>query len=90
MRREFLRFWQAHANCPLRGRNHLVASVCPQSYGLYLIKLALLLTVVGGVPRVAPNGVRVRGESHLLLVGDPGTGKSQFLKVSIFVRSAVS
>lgn len=44
------------------------------------MKLAVTLMIIGGVSRKDPSGTKVRGESHLLLAGDPGTGKSQFLK----------
>ena len=61
-------------------RNHIVASVCPQLHGLFSVKLAVLLTLIGGVKKEVANGHRIRGQSHLLLIGDPGTGKSQFLR----------
>ena len=85
-------FWRQHAGRPLAGRNKIVASVCPQIYGLALVKLAAALTVVGGVARTDASGARVRGEVHMLLVGDPGTGKSQVMKFAarMAARSVVT
>ena len=66
---------------PLVGRDVIVRSICPQLCGLEKVKLALLLTLLGGIPRTIPdNGTSIRGDSHLLLVGDPGMGKSQLLR----------
>ena len=46
------------------------------------ILYAMLCSVVlcGGVEREDANGTRVRGEPHMLMVGDPGTAKSQILR----------
>ncbi|KAJ3341004.1 DNA helicase mcm9 [Gonapodya sp. JEL0774] len=64
---------------PLQARNLVLASFCPRVFGLYFAKLAVLLVLMGGVESMEA-GSKVRGDSHLLLVGDPGTGKSQFLR----------
>ena len=70
--------WARHraARTELAGRDALLSCVCPTAHGMYLVKLALLLVVIGGVESVDAHGTKVRGESHLLLVGDPGVGQS--------------
>ncbi|KAL1139279.1 hypothetical protein AAG570_006265 [Ranatra chinensis] len=77
---EFTEFWKCNANSPLKARNKIIASICPEVYGLYLIKLSVGLVLAGGVAQEPGSGARVRGESHLLLVGDPGTAKSHILQ----------
>ncbi len=58
----------------------LVKAVAPSIYGYENLKLALLLQQVGGVEKVRNDSSRSRGDIHVLLIGDPGAGKSQLLK----------
>ncbi len=41
---------------------------------------ALLLMMVGSQTRVFPDGLKLRGDIHVCLMGDPGVAKSQLLK----------
>ena len=59
---QFLSFWQQHTGCALRGRDQIVAAMCPQIHGLALVKLATLLMLVGGEQRHDDGGAHVRGE----------------------------
>jgi len=63
----------------------LIESVAPSIYGLDHIKKAIMLLLFGGRPKQFPDGVKVRGDIHILLVGDPGTGKSQLLKYAAMI-----
>jgi replicative DNA helicase Mcm len=58
---------------------HIVASIAPSIYVLEVEKEALSLQLFGGVPKQMPDGRRIRGDIHILLVGDPGTAKSELL-----------
>ena len=44
------------------------------------IKKAALCLLMGGSKKILPDGMRLRGDINVLLLGDPGTAKSQLLK----------
>ncbi|MEK6916307.1 MAG: AAA family ATPase, partial [Nanoarchaeota archaeon] len=58
----------------------IVSSVAPTIYGHTKIKEALVLQALGGVKKSRQKGSKTRGDMHILLIGDPGAGKSQLLK----------
>ncbi|WP_273838313.1 helix-turn-helix domain-containing protein [Halococcus sp. PRR34] len=53
----------------------MVASIAPSIYGYEQAKLAMTLQLFSGVAKHLPDGSRIRGDLHMLLIGDPGTGK---------------
>lgn len=58
----------------------LAGSICPHIYGHEDIKKGVLLQILGGVHKSTPEGIRLRGDINVCIVGDPSTAKSQFLK----------
>jgi len=58
----------------------LVDSIAPKVEGMDQIKQALVLQLFGGTRLEYPDGERDRGNSHILLLGDPGTAKSSLLR----------
>ncbi|MFT4313114.1 MAG: minichromosome maintenance protein MCM [Candidatus Woesearchaeota archaeon] len=67
----------------------LVRACAPGIYGHDLIKEAILMQFLGGVQKKRGDGVKNRGDMHILLIGDPGCGKSQLLKrASVFAPKA--
>jgi len=61
--------------------NTLIESLAPSLYGMTEIKESVILQLFGGVQRILKDGTRFRGDIHLLLIGDPSSGKSQLLKL---------
>jgi replicative DNA helicase Mcm len=59
----------------------LTDSLAPSLYGLREIKESIILQLFGGVPRTLKDNTHFRGDIHILLVGDPASGKSQLLKL---------
>jgi len=58
----------------------IVGSIAPSIYGHDKVKEALVLQIFGGVRKKKDDGSINRGDIHILLIGDPGSGKSQMLK----------
>ena len=70
----FSNFWENHRHRPWAGREKILECMCPQIHGMPFVKLATLIMLIGGVPRTDESGTSIRGQVHMLLVGDPGTG----------------
>lgn len=61
----------------------LVANTAPSIYGYNRIKEAVLLQLFGGSGGTKGDGIKTRGDIHILIIGDPGAAKSQLLKSSV-------
>lgn len=61
----------------------LVNSMSPAIFGHHEIKAGILLMLFGGVHKTTMEGINLRGDINVCIVGDPGTAKSQFLRYVI-------
>lgn len=68
----------------------LVDSIAPMVYGHEIVKKGLLLQLMSGLSKTTPEGMQLRGDINICIVGDPSTSKSQFLKyICSFLPRAV-
>lgn len=59
---------------------HIAKSIAPSIYGFHDVKKAIACMLFGGSRKRLPDGLTRRGDINILLLGDPGTAKSQLLK----------
>ncbi|KAI1202176.1 MCM2/3/5 family-domain-containing protein [Nemania serpens] len=70
--------------------SRLVKSIAPTVYGHEIVKKGILLQLMSGVHKTTAEGMALRGDINICIVGDPSTSKSQFLKyVCSFAPRAV-
>ncbi|KAH6825683.1 minichromosome maintenance 8 [Perilla frutescens var. hirtella] len=82
---EFIvKFSEEHGSDVFR---QILQSICPSIFGHELVKAGITLALFGGVRKhsMDQNKVPVRGDIHVIVVGDPGLGKSQLLKAAASV-----
>ncbi|AFZ70415.1 putative ATPase involved in replication control, Cdc46/Mcm family [Caldisphaera lagunensis DSM 15908] len=61
-------------------REKIISSIGTTIFGHWDLKEAIALQLFGGIPKQAADGTRIRGDIHVLFVGDPGVAKSQLLQ----------
>merc|ERR1712176_583107 len=68
----------------------LARAVAPQIHGHLEVKKGILLMLIGALPKKTDEGIKLRGDLNVCLLGDPATAKSALLKwVSTFLPRAV-
>ncbi|CAM8931366.1 unnamed protein product [Rhodiola kirilowii] len=60
--------------------NNICSKIAPSIFGHPDVKKAVACLLFGGSRKILPDGVKLRGDINVLLLGDPSTAKSQFLK----------
>ncbi|MFA6776139.1 MAG: minichromosome maintenance protein MCM [Sphaerochaetaceae bacterium] len=61
----------------------MIRSIAPHIHGHEDQKAAIVLQLIGAPTRPLPDGARMRGDTHILLIGDPGVGKSEMIRSAI-------
>lgn len=69
-------------------RDIILKSICPDVYGMFPVKLAIVLAICSG-NEISDNrtsdGSQQRGQSHILMIGDPGLAKSKLLLSAVSI-----
>eukprot|EP00921_Rhytidocystis_pertsovi_P004628 GHVQ01008056.1.p2 GENE.GHVQ01008056.1~~GHVQ01008056.1.p2 ORF type:complete len:791 (-),score=85.21 GHVQ01008056.1:3533-5905(-) len=60
--------------------DRLAFNIAPEIHGQDDVKKALLIQLLGGVTKYKSDGGMIRGDMHVILMGDPGVAKSQLMK----------
>lgn len=63
--------------------NKIYSSICPSIYGHMDVKMGMAFQLFAGVRTKRKDGTDVRGDIHVILVGDPGVAKSKFLTYAV-------
>lgn len=72
--------WMKDLSKDPRAHEKIIRSIAPSIYGYPNIKEAVMYLLFGGVQKHLPDGITIRGDSNILIIGDPGTAKSVLLQ----------
>ena len=78
-----------HFHTPLHTYAQIFSQIAPNIFGGDEIKKAVASLLFGGARKSLPDGTNRRGDINVLLLGDPSTAKSQFLKFASKVVGVV-